>query len=124
MDFSELIDIVDTETRNSEIEQKLLDEDWAEIVVDHLQSGGWVSEAHVERFEIVGETAETVSATVTVSFCESIPTGCREINREQPMTVYYHLNIDKESGEGELSFYGCNESGDGESESYYPGDYT
>jgi hypothetical protein len=124
MDFSESIALADPEERNSDIEQKVQDEDWSEIVVDQLQSGGWVDNAYVERFEIVNETAQSVFATVTVVFCESIPTGCKEINREQQMTVYYRLEIDKASGGCELTCYNCDESDDGESEPYYPDDYN
>lgn len=81
MNFTKAMKAKTIEKRNSMIEEQITNESFVDLIADDMRYGGWPEDDWVDCVTIKeDEDTHVLSVTVELSFSESIPTSCGDVN--------------------------------------------
>jgi hypothetical protein len=94
MDFKKAMKAETIEKRNRLIENEIASESFAELLAEDMRHGGWPKHEWVEEVRIAEDKENhLLSVAIDLSFSESIPTSCAEVNLSTPGSATVTLDI-------------------------------
>jgi hypothetical protein len=99
MTLDEALEIKDPILRNEAITDLIREHDWDPFAEDMLEEGGWYDIAIVDDVNLLDDTPTILRYRVTVTFEESVTTGCKDMNGVRERTAYLKYVINKISRE-------------------------
>jgi len=125
MDFDSALEENEIARRNELIEEEILNDSWDDELNDFMTRGGWPDDVQVDKVGI-RDDGEYVIATAEVQFVQSVPTGCKDLNRTYDGTVNIEVLIHRPSGTYEIKHNSLDMDDDDrdDNDDFYADDYN
>lgn len=117
MQFQEAVQIEDKAERDEEIHSQINEFFWEDEIGKSFPHGGYCEDASVEDIAIE-EDDDNIIALVQLSYYESVPTACKDVNRRYARWSKCKLNICRRSGDHDIEELDSGEDRPGASDVY------
>lgn len=124
MNFENALAQSNPEERHRLIRSQIESQALEDYLTEDLTNGGWPDDACVESIEIEDDD-ERITATINISYVESVPSSCKDYNHEHPKNATLQIEIHIETASYEVEVLDNEElCDDDEYDPIYPGDYN